>query len=322
MPEFQDNQEEGKLEFLKRNEIRTMQGDLSRLREAEAEKEKAKISGLKTGGTKGPEQGGLGAADKGETVGLIPKTSSLASWQKILIRVLIALIVLSVAGFLYWFFVVKGQKKTEEVLPSTETPATKEVAEEVPEKPSLIIPESLIVTDATQTMEVANPQELIQGLPQLLGTETSKGLTRIVIVNTTENKVLGLKEFFEALGVKTPDTLLEKLDNDFTLLSYSNGKENRLALIAEVKDSEGLASLLLSWEETMKEDTENLLSLLGKDTTPSSSSFKEAVYGKAVFRYLSFLPDNFGLCWSVFGKNFVLTTSGESMIKILNNINP
>ena len=50
-PSFADTQElkgEGKLEFLKREEIRTMQRDLSRLREGEAGKERERITELRT----------------------------------------------------------------------------------------------------------------------------------------------------------------------------------------------------------------------------------------------------------------------------------
>ena len=141
-PPFPDARE-GKLEFLKREEIRTMERDLSRLREAESEKERGRIANIEK-----PEKPASAVSGREEKpvplMPKIPQAKKFSPWQKILVRVLIILIVLLIIGFLYWFIAVRGKEAppSEKRIPIKEVPVEKAapIAEEIKE-PKIQIPE-------------------------------------------------------------------------------------------------------------------------------------------------------------------------------------
>jgi len=249
---------------------------------------------------------------------LIPKLPKKPSpIKKILIRALIFAILLSVIGFFYWFFTVEKVKPLKIILPLEE----KKTEEERNEKPEIIIPASLISVNATETLEITNSSEISVLLPQLLEkTFETEGHIRILFKNINENRVIGLKEFFEIFEVKTVEGLLEKLNNDFTLFIFSSQGVNRLGLVAEIKEKENLVNLILSWETTMEKDTEKIFEVLGKKEPASFPYFEKAVYKNVVFRYISFPADNFGICWAVVEDKFLFSSSGESMIKSIDKL--
>jgi len=328
MEENQKKPEE-RLEFLKREEIVTMQKDVARLRETEAQKERERIAAI-TPGEKIPEASKLPAGrvekeeegiEKGKVESLIPKFPKKPSpFQKVLIRIIAVSVLFLFVGFFYWFF---GIRKTEnppeeEITPGEEITPT---GEEVTEGQEIVIPLSLISVNATETLEISSPIEASTSLPDILGKKFDvDSFVRILIENKTENKILGLKEFFELFQVKTPEGFLDKLNDDFTLFIYSSIGANRLGFAAEIKDKAGLVNALNSWEPTMEKDTEALFTVLGKQGMAPVSYFRTASYKGTSFRYISFPPANFGICYSMLDDYFLWTTSGESMTKVLNKL--
>jgi len=124
-PQPPDMPLEEKKDLLSRAEIRTMAKDVSRLREAEAEKEKGRISNLKTEQNiskptidsqpapvpeiKKELEGKLDGAGK-----LIPKPFKRPStFQKIAIRVVAVLFLILTIAFFYWFLNIKLNQKSE-----------------------------------------------------------------------------------------------------------------------------------------------------------------------------------------------------------------
>ena len=248
---------------------------------------------------------------------LIPKLPKKPSpIQKILIRALIFAILLSVIGFLYWFFTVKKVESQKIILPPEE-----KKEEERNKYPEIIIPASLISVNATETLEIMNSSEIPALLPQLLektfGTEE---YIRILFKNINENKVVGLKEFFEAFEVKTPEGLLEKLNNDFTLFIFSSGNKNHLGFVTKIENKENLLNSLFSWEATMEKDTEKLFEVLGKEGPALSSSFKTSFHQEISFRFLTISREDFGICYAWFDDYFVFTSSFENIKKTIDLI--
>ena len=228
-----------------------------------------------------------------------------SSFQKLWVRIVLTLlsmaILAAVATFWYWYFNVR-----EEI--ATALPAAEQEAEQ-----ELIIPASLISVEASRILEMPL-------LDELLKEDLGEGqFTRLIIKDPEKNKVLGLKEFFEAFEVKAPATFYDKVANDFTLFVYSSRGANRLGLITEVKEPD-LLPLLKSWEKNMEKDIETLSVFLGKTEPSLISYFRETKYKDVPFRYLSFPPQNFGICWLVTDKYFILTFSGESIIKTIDKI--
>ena len=352
-----EEKEDKKAEYLKREEIRTMQKDIARLREIEAQKERERVAALKPEEkpkvpppqpppsekipeVRPPEKVAeavphlpprpapqVSAIEEPVLAPLIPKPlpKKLAPLEKILIRGLIVLICLFLVGFLCWFFEVRPPTK-EEVIPPIEEEVVPPV-EEVAKEPEIIIPPALIPVEAFETLEISALEEI----PQLLSTLLEKALpedqfTRILIKDIKENKILGLKEFFEAFEVEPPDNFYDRLNNDFTLFVYSFQGMSRLGFVAKIVEKDDtlpppyLADLLNSWEQTMEKDFEKLLLTLGKEGQASVPNFRSASYKGVAFRYLSIPPGNFGICWVIAENYFIFTTSGQSIIKTIDRI--
>ena len=245
--------------------------------------------------------------------GYFPARPSI--FEKIWIRVVVSLFILAVlttiVTFWYWYLVIR-----EKPLETKEPEKTGEVAEK-----EAIAPLPLIPVESTVTLEIASSAELPNLLSQtLLRNDLGYGkFTRILIKNTAENKFLGLREFFETLQVRTLENFYNNAGNDFTLFVYSAPGKNQLGLAAKAENPAVLRSILESWEQTLEKDTDNLFLLLGKKGA-SDSSFQKSSYKDAVVHYLSFPEKNFGICWAITNNYFILTSSGESIIKTIDKI--
>ncbi len=256
-------------------------------------------------------------------ISILPEKPSL--FEKISIRLMIIAILLLTAGFFYWLFTKeKIELPEQEIIPpeeeiiETETPPAEE---EIIEKPEIIIPVSLIQTESTETIKIASPSEIPALLAQLLEKDFgAEGHTRILFENTSENKIVGLKEFLETFEVETPEGLLEKLDDDFTLFAYSKDTDNRLGFIVRIEEKDNLTSLMRSWEAEMEKDTEKLFETLGRESIGTPLSFKGTTYKNVAFRYISFPQNNFGICWGTYEDSLIFTSSGESMIRSIDKL--
>jgi len=151
-----------KKEFLKRGEIRTMERDLSKLREAEAEKERERISSTAPEGKiSEPEEKKTGEIKKeGEEAPgiLIPKGfGKPTSAQKAIIRAIAVLLLFLAIGFFYWLLTDNIPKEPAEE--ETETPVEEET--NVPEEPGIIEETPLEESTGTSEEATTTPEEEI-----------------------------------------------------------------------------------------------------------------------------------------------------------------
>jgi len=326
--------QEEKKELLRREEIKTMAKDVSSLREIEAQKEKERLIALEAQKEQEmvsppppPPPPPMGERIKPEEkppafIPESPPSKKIGFSKKVLVRTIIVLLVLIIIiGASYWFLMIrkKAPPAGGEPPAATEPTSTEEIVEPLPE---IIVPPSLITTQSILILEATSSEIVPQLLSQFLATTSNAdGFARILIKNTTENKLFGLNDFFSAFNILPPTGLLEKLSNDFTLFVYSSNGVNRLGFIAEILDDEGLYVLGKTWEPTMERDTEGLFASLGELKTKHPASFKQAFYRKFPFRYVSFSNNKFGICWSAYNY-FIWTTSGESMLRTIDDILP
>ena len=158
-----------KKEFLKREEIRTMERDLSKLRETEAEKERERISSLGPGEKiSEPEEKKTEEIKKEieEAPGvLIPRRfRKPTSTQKTLIRTIAVLLLFLTIGFFYWLLTEKipGEPVEEEtetpIEEETNVPEESEIIEETPLEEATTTPEEETITPEEETTE---PEEEI-----------------------------------------------------------------------------------------------------------------------------------------------------------------
>ena len=88
------------------------------------------------------------------------------------------------------------------------------------------------------------------------------------------------------------------------------------SFIAKIKEEEGLTELLKDWEPKLEKG----ISISGQEIPALVSYFKAANYQGATFRYQTLSRDDFGICYSIFNDYFILTSSGESMLKIIDKL--
>ncbi len=300
-----------------------MAKDIARLREIEAQEEREKISSLDVGGRQESNVSDSGQQKPGESpdemkkeisIGLMPKPPLFkgSPRKKYLIRGGIIFAVILLAGLSIWFFTSKKP------LPVEELPIQQNPPETVPEKPEIVIPDSLIETAKTISGEISKIDEIPEILNQALGeTANSESFSRVLIKNTDQNRLISLGEMAASFQIEIPEGFLEKLDPDFTLAIFPQSQGNRVAVIAKVKNGEGLNALFKSWEKSISEKG---VLISGNKIQTAATSFKTAYVQKVGLRYLTVSKDDLGICYAWFGDYFVLTDSFDSIKKIIQQL--
>jgi len=85
-------------------------------------------------------------------------------------------------------------------------------------------------------------------------------------------------------------------------------------------EKEALENILSSWEKTLETDSENLFVLMGKEGPALAPDFRDANYQGTFFRYQTFSKEDLGACYSITDDFFILTSSYESMTKIIDKL--
>jgi len=314
--------EEEKLEFLKREEIRTMQKDIARLREFEAQKERGRVQVLeaeekiKIPPTPPPEKPKeeIPRVEKIPLDTLIPKPPRKrpSPLTKLLVRGLIVIFCFLFLGFFYWFLEIR--KPVKEVAPPAEEEVLPPVAE-IEEKPEIIVPPPLIQVKETKISEISKIEEIPQVFKQLMKEELTEGsLTRVAIKNLTENRLASLEDLSSAFEIEIPEEIFSKLDPDFTLSIFKQKQGKRLVLVGKVKEKEGLNEILKNWEAKIKKEG---ISLSGKKIPALVSYFRQGSYKGVTYRYLTISKEDLGICYALFSDYFILTSSWESIVKTI-----
>ena len=306
-----------KLEFLKREEIRTMEKDIRRLREIEVEKERERISALETEKKKvrvmPPTEIPPTEVKIPPKETILPKPPKRFSpREKILVRIGAILIFLLLLTVFIRLFLEKKPPP-----PEKEPEVIEKTVEEV-EKPEITLPPSLIPVKALITAEISKLEEISQAFNQINEEELSEGdLFQIAIKNKTENELVSLETLAQFFQVEIPEGFLQKLDENYTLAVFPQKEGKRMVLVTKVKEKEGLSDLLKNWEGKIQKDG---LFLSGQKISTLSPYFRTTFYQNTGFRYLTVSKEDSGVCYAWFNDYFVLTTSFQSMKKVIEEI--
>lgn len=258
-----------------------------------------------------------------DLIRVVPKKPNIKEklWVRILIVAIVVIILGGVLTFWYWFFRVKNQPPEGE----QETPPQLEekLPDDSTEPSGITIPPSLFLAGDTRTISIVSLDDLSDLLYQTLQEwQTDDQFKRIII--KIDERIIGLREFSQAISIRMPDEFYDKIDDNFTLFIYSQPQGNRLGFVAKINDQEGFSDLVRARESTMEEDFKLYFELLGKDKPAIVSYFKSAEnvkrYEGPNFRYQTLTAQDLGICYTVTGEYFVFTSSWKSMEKLLTRL--
>lgn len=266
-----------------------------------------------------------------------PVPAKPAFYEKIWARILSFVLVIAVAGgvgfFGYWLIIKPKPSpppppppppfecKTNSDCGQGKTCGKDRVCVKIELPLNIIIPPSLIFEDSVKNITFASPDDLAS-LLKISVSESSdtKKITRIVAIDAKKQQVAGIKTFFDNLRIGAPSDLYAKLENDATIFMYSSGTDNRIGLVAKIKDSKGLDSILKLWEKTMSTDFKPLFSTAYDQQTIAYNYFQTTKYRSANLRFQPFYEENLGTYYALFNGFFILASSRQSMEKIMDNI--
>ena len=240
--EEEGKQKEEKVEFLKREDIKTMKKDIKEIREMEAGKESSKISLLGTKKDKLKKEG-VAAVEKEEVAEhtpIMPKFSKeTSSSNKILIRLAFIFVTILIGGGAYWFF--STQEKVVIVPPPVE------------EEVKVNVPEAFATIASTFSFNLEEKQKIIPAM-ELLDVEnlTKDKLTRLIIKDS-EKQLITLDNIEELFGIKFSAEILGKIDQEnFNFLVLERGGEVEKSLI--IKATAKISNPALAWEKLIEEE--------------------------------------------------------------------
>ena len=262
----------------------------------------------------GRKIGLAGAKPSSDLVRIIPQRPTFREklWVRILIIIIVFVLLTGVVSFWYWFFKVRSQLPVEENGPEEQVPLGE-----------VVIPETLFPVDSIKVVLISGPEEVPQLLSQALGEQADQGKFKRVIVKT-KSRVLNLKEFFQSLLIEMPEDFYLRMTQDFTLFIYPQSQGNRLGLVTKVLDKPGLEGFFALRETTLEHDLDSFFELQGKDKPGIVSYFRNASdvsgYSGPNFRYQTLTTSDLGICYFVSDDYFVLTSSWNSMEKVLKKL--
>jgi len=305
---------EEKLEFFKKEEIKTMAKDIAYLREMEAQKEREKIAKI---GLEREEKHKEEMIKKKIETPQLPEISKrkISLVKKVAIR----------GGFLIFFFFILGFFILNVFLkkPPEKPPETPELPEEIlplpeEEKPKIPIPSSLFRVEKTKVFEISEIEDVSVLYEEVEKEEIKEGeFLRIVIKDITKNQILPLGDLAKAFQIEIPSEFYQKLDTDYTLAVFSQKEGKRIVFAGKVKEGEDLLEILKSWEKEIEK--EGLL-ISGEKIQTLTSYFKTALWQDVGFRFLTISKEDLGVCYAWFDGYFVVTSSFESMKETIDRI--
>lgn len=258
-----------------------------------------------------------------------PIETKVRKKPKLIIVLTITILILAgVAAFLYW----QGKQPSSPEQPITEEPGPEEPQPPGPERPELSIP-FLIPANKTKILSLTPESSLLEALKTEAQLEQATGIFKRIIIlkqaQTEEEKEhLSLAKIFQRLEINIPPYALAELKENYNLILYSQNGKTRLGLITETENPENLKEQLRFWEETMFNDLKNMF--LGEiPGGVATSKFQDNIYspigetGKEIpVRYINFPEPDLTIDYAIVNNLFVLTTSKESMHRIIDRILP
>ncbi|TSC56874.1 MAG: hypothetical protein Greene071421_384 [Parcubacteria group bacterium Greene0714_21] len=281
------------LEFLKRNEVRTMAKDVAQLREEQAGKEREKIMSIKPKAPVSlptPVPAPLPVPLSSPLPAPLPAPLAAplkkpARFDKVFIRVALILgitfILINIAAFAVWNMQKNSKAETAPAL--APAPAAPEGGEPRPE-------------DSGRAPEPS----LFSLFQTLLAKEETSGLTKMLV----KDKMAELP---------FPSQLKEIIQDEFTVFSFVSQDKKRLGFIFQLQSPQGVQEMLQQWEGNMEKDLETLWNVIGQKGKAYVPFFRQTSYQNTLIRFQTFSVKDFGIVYALKGNVLLITSSLESM---------
>lgn len=183
-------------------------------------------------------------------------------------------------------------------------------------------PSALFPVAGTEILSFATSAE-IPGLlfDALRKPRPEKGFIRFLFQDVQAKTFLGLKEVFDFFEINAKEGFFENLIASSTLFADFSSKDVRVGFTAEVRDKTILQNVMKEWEKTIAGDFSGFFFLLAGKNVSFAKTFKSAQSKDVAFRYLDSSEKNLGICYASVDDLFLFTTSGESIIRLINLVN-
>ncbi|MDA1337482.1 MAG: hypothetical protein O3C23_01815 [bacterium] len=317
---------EEKLEFLKREEVRTMEKDIAKIREEGAKAEQEHIAKPKEEAVPPKKPEVVLMQQSSFTPPALPKRPliprrPLKQREKLFIRIvaggIFVFLVFNAVAFGFWFFFKKNApvkqpaQDTQKEVVITPPPAMQPRPVEPLPVVSPLIP---FFTAPEQKLALENQDELLPKLQEFLASAPALGLTNITL-QTKENP-LSVKELLYGLQITIPQELTAKLKENYMLFSYVAGEKKRLGFVVELKDTVEIQEILSSFEQNMEDSTASFFASIGQKGSAYTSLFRSTSYKGVPVRFQTFSMIDFGIVYGVINNTLLFTSSMESFQKV------
>ena len=216
--------------------------------------------------------------------------------RPIFLLLIIALLI--IGGVFYWI-----NREPEPVIPDP-------IPEQI--QPS----ESLIQVNETKIFDLQDSLfELIKEKSQ----NQEIGITRRLAILKNEKEFLSLNELFQKLEITPPPYTISNLEENYTLVIYSQEQGKRLNLVIQVKNSEILKQRMKEWESTMF----NNFSKFYIDDQPgekASEAFLIDNYKGIDIRYINLPDPDLTLNYTIRNNLLIIGTSKQAIYSIVDNL--
>ncbi|MFH1129432.1 MAG: hypothetical protein V1686_01730 [Patescibacteria group bacterium] len=224
--------------------------------------------------------------------------------KKILIILGIIVIIVIVINLIGYLIISKIKKQEPNPLPIDNQPE---------------ISMSLIRVDETKIFKIENNSSLID---MLINEENSgqpeKTLKRIVPTKISGN-ALSLNELTQELRIYIPPYTLAELKNNYTLVTYKQGEQQRIGLIVEINNLEGFIEKSKSWEKTMPWNFQGIF-LNHQPNNLTTNGFSDNKYNETNIRIVDLSVPELSLDYAIKNNLFLMSTSRESIYNIIDRL--
>ena len=219
--------------------------------------------------------------------------------KKVLTKFIVIAIVLLIAGGVYYWW---------DYLQAPDQP-----------KPEVFI--SFFETERTETIIMKKGDSLLEELKgKAIKFQERDTFQRILVKIIDAEYYFSFEEVFQFLGINIPNNI--NLLEEHTLFFYSQEEGNRLGIVAKVAGAdENFKTNLRFWEKTMKKDLEPIF-LGQKLGEPAAEGFQENTYKNVVISYLNFSDPSLTIDYAVVGNYLIITSSRESMYRVIDRLTP